>query len=283
MQNRMVVRIDGGLGNQMSQYAFYTKIKHRYQNAKIFADFSSYRNNPIHNGFELFKIFNIDSSKLPQAGIVDLQMSRRKFLGGRIIMQRYLSGYPEDELLYTLPNTKNYYFHGAWHSFDYAEIMMELWSDFTFKGSLSGENQFIKKLMDDSNSVSIHVRRGDYIKEGLDIVGKDYYRSAVQLVQKKCNSMDLEYFIFSDDKEYILSYFDFIPKERLHIVTGNTGETSYIDMQLMSSCKHNILANSTFSYWAAMLNPNSEKIVIKPFMQTAERESWHNEGWIRLK
>ena len=283
MRNRMVVRIDGGLGNQMSQYAFYTKIKRHYPNVNVYADYSTYKKNPVHNGFELIKIFDINSSKLPQASFLDIQMSRQEILGGKIIMQQYASGYPEDEQLYALTDNRSYYFHGTWHSFDYSEVMTELRRDFTFKKGLSEKNQSIKALMDATQSVSIHVRRGDYIKEGLDIIGKDYYFNAIQLVQNKCKETKLDYFIFSDDKEYIHSFFDFIPENQLHIVAGNTGKDSYLDMQLMSSCKHNIIANSTFSYWAAMLNPNIDKIVVKPFMQTAERESWNNEGWFRLK
>ncbi len=278
-----IVRFDGGLGNQMSQYAFMTKLKLNYPNVKIKADYSAYKHQKIHNGFELMRVFNILESDLPQASFFEILKTKAKLLGGKIIYQKYESGYAEDFSLYKLPYNRNYYFHGAWHSNDYTDLLADLRVAFSFKTELSPENKELQNTMMNSNSVSIHVRRGDYLKEGLAIISKDYYKNAVNTIRERLSHQVLDYFIFSDDKEFVRSYFDFLPAERVHIVDGNSGEYAYIDMQLMSCCKHNILANSTFSYWAALLNNYSEKIVIKPFMQTSERESWENEGWIRLK
>lgn len=279
----IIVRIDGGLGNQMSQFAFMCKLKKYYPNTRIKADYSAYKHQKIHNGFELTRIFNITDEDLPQASFFEIIKSKNNLLGGNIVYQKYESGYAEDLSVYHLSENRNYYFHGTWHSYDYSEILDELRTFFKFKNQLTSNNKAMENAMRSTNSVSIHVRRGDYIKEGLAIISKDYYRKAVKIIQERREGEELEYFIFSDDKEFVKKYFDFLPAERLHFVEGNFGEKSYIDMQLMSCCKYNILANSTFSYWAALLNDNSEKIVIKPFMQTPERESWVNEGWIRLK
>lgn len=279
-----VVRMEGGLGNQMSQYAFYKKLQHCYGNAvRLKADYSVYKTASIHNGFELMNLFDINPRKLPQASRWELLLATKPLLRGETVYQTYASGYPEDLSLYHLPTDHNRYFYGTWHSNDYSDILEELRQDFRFVKPLSAENLDIQKRILQSQSVSIHVRRGGYLTEGLNILTKEYYRKAVELVSEKCEGQKLRFFVFSDDKEFVRDYFDFIPREQLCIISGNTGVDSYVDMQLMSCCKHNILANSTFSYWAALLNTNGDKIVIKPYMQTRERESWENAGWIRLR
>lgn len=279
-----VIRIDGGLGNQMSQYAFYKKMMKHYNGRDVSfkVDYSTYKKTSIHNGFELFDIFNINETKAPQATKLELIKARNSLLGGKIYYQNYESGYPEQLQLYSIDDHNDYYFHGTWHSYDYREIMDELKKDFMFVKPLSEKNRKVLAEIREKEAVSIHVRRGDYVKEGLDILSKDYYRKAVDIVSERISAENRKFYIFSDDKQFVSDYFGFIPADELEIVEGNTGENAYVDMQLMSECKHNIIANSTFSYWAAMLNDNPDKIVIKPFMQTKERESWNNEGWIRL-
>lgn len=281
----IIVRFDGGLGNQMSQYAFMSKLKLYYPSTEIKADYSGYKQQKIHNGFELMKVFNFTENDLPQASFFEILRAKGKifFEGGKIIYQKYESGYPEDLSLYELPNNYNYYFNGTWHSNDYTDLLKNLREAFSFKIPLSLENQALKNDMINSNSVSIHVRRGDYVKEGLAIISKDYYKNAVNIIRERLLNQELDYYIFSDDKDFVKSYFDFLPAKNVHFVEGNSGKDSFVDMQLMSCCKHNIIANSTFSYWGAMLNSNLDKICIKPFMQTNERESWENEGWLRLR
>ena len=177
-----IVRIDGGLGNQMSQYAFMTKLKLKYPNTEIKVDYSAYKNQKIHNGFELMRVFNILESDLPQASSFEILRTKAKLLGGKVIYQKYESGYAEDFSLYQLPDNRNYYFHGAWHSNDYTDLLDDLRVAFSFKNKLSLENQELQDAIVNSNSVSIHVRRGDYIKEGLAIISKDYYKNAVNVI-----------------------------------------------------------------------------------------------------
>ena len=110
--------------------------------------------------------------------------------------------------------------------------------------------------------MSIHVRRGDYLEWGIDLVPDVFYRNAMKFIQEKKRNAELHFFVFTDDAEYVReNYYDI---KNLYVVEGNTGKESYRDMQLMSLCKHNIIANSTFSFWGAYLNRNMSKIVIAP-------------------
>lgn len=113
-------------------------------------------------------------------------------------------------------------------------------------------------------SVSIHVRRGDYLDaENAAMFGgictESYYKAAVSRIEEKCPGA--HFYIFSDDAAYAKANYQ---GERYTVVDWNTGENSLYDIQLMSSCKHNICANSTFSFWGARLNPNPDKIMIRP-------------------
>lgn len=124
--------------------------------------------------------------------------------------------------------------------------------------------------MEKTNSVFIHVRRGDYLKDrNIDIFGnvctKDYYEKAFAEIESKIE--DPQYFIFSNDIEWIEANFN-IPNA--HIVSWNQGADSYLDLYLMCHCKNAIIANSTFSYWGAYL-VTDKNVVVYP-------KKWYNSG-----
>jgi len=115
----------------------------------------------------------------------------------------------------------------------------------------------IKSNYEDINQyVSIHVRRGDYLNfpEHHPQQTAEYYKSAVELI-----GIDKTYIIFSDDVDGCKSLFDFIPNKFFY----NSG-TDWLDMYIMSMCKHNIICNSSFSWWGAYLNETPNKIVVAP-------------------
>lgn len=119
---------------------------------------------------------------------------------------------------------------------------------------MSEKNQSLLKDIQNSNSVGVHIRRGDYMtKQNLVIFGnictQKYYHDAIRIITEKVN--DAVFYVFSDDISWVQTHLD-IPNAVY--VNWNTGESSIYDMYLMSSCKYNIIANSTFSYWAARLN-----------------------------
>ena len=152
---------------------------------------------------------------------------------------------------------------------DIKDILRE---EFTFKNSQSGENMALSKELASCNSVSVHVRRGDYADPKqtgnlYPVYGREYYEKAVNVIQR-CVA-EPKFYIFSDDADWVIKNFDFIPNST--IVSHNPIDKGYEDLRLMSQCKHNIIANSTFSWWGAWLNNNPEKKVITP-------KVWRNDS-----
>lgn len=277
-----VVKISSGLGNQMSQYAFGQMLKHLYPEAEVRYHIACEKN--IHNGYELARIFpdieieEANAKELGSFGIFDgwrrLSKVGRFIMRRRYIRQAYTTCYPVDERVWKLDIKQNYYFQGTWHNYEYNEILPKLRVLFRFDIP-TDENilNWVEKI-EGCNSVSIHIRRGDFVKMGYAICSGEYYKRSIEMIEAK--TANPFYFIFSDDTEYARELFSGIQNKE--IVSGNTGEKSYLDMYLMSICKHNIMANSTFSYWPALLNKNSDKIIIRPKMQTPDREAWEAIG-----
>lgn len=268
---QIIVYFDGGLGNQMSQYAMYKLLSYLYPNRRILANIDIFKGHRIHNGFELLTVFPHTHLKMETR--FDSLIARRN--NTEEVVQTYQSGYPIDERLYRLEK-KTYRIKGTWHNFDYSCIMPELRKDFQFR-KLPTDMVKIREEIMSTNSVSIHVRKGDYTQLGLDILSIDWYKKAIDIIKQRIDNA--VFFVFSD--ENIQSFFKDVDGD-FRFIAGNSGKRAYIDMQLMSMCKHNIIANSTFSYWAAILNTNPDKIVIRPYMHTQTRKTWSVDNWILL-
>lgn len=138
------------------------------------------------------------------------------------------------------------------------------------------------------NSVSVHIRRGDYVTKSrynktYAHCTVKYYENAVDYIAKKFPNPHI--YIFSDDTDWIKENIKF-PYETEY-VTHNIGQNSFEDIRLMSNCKHNVIANSTFSWWGAWLNQNSEKIVVCPdvWFQDSRivQTDIYPKEWIRIK
>lgn len=142
-------------------------------------------------------------------------------------------------------------------------ISKQLRIDFTFKAPLKGKNDEIRTVIEQNTSVSIHIRRGDYSNSNsnLPILDISYYKKAIEHIASQVNKP--YFFIFSDGIDWVKENLD-LSKFNHQFIDWNKNENSYIDMQLMSMCKHNIIANSSFSWWAAWLNANPNKLVIAP-------------------
>ena len=121
--------------------------------------------------------------------------------------------------------------------------------------------------MDNHQCLSIHIRRGDYLNENgrYDTYSLDYYHQGLQYIEQRVGSC-IPY-IFSDDIDWCRTH---LPLENAVYVDWNHGSDSWQDMYLMSRCHHNIIANSTFSWWGAWLNPHADKIVVAPIQWTAD-------------
>jgi len=264
----------GGLGNQMFEYALVLALRNRGFHIQI--DTSYYDFFQMHNGYELERVFGIKECLISKQGFHMYWLrTLHKF--------RPRCFYKVDELHYdesVLNNSKGYLF-GYWQDERYFYDIKEQVRDiFSFK-IIDDENIKISQRMQLCNSVSLHIRRGDYASFGMTIINEDYYEKAVKIINSKVVSPT--YYIFSDDIDASKDMADKLGIQ-YEIIDLNRKENSYKDMFLMSQCKHNIIANSSFSWWGAWLNNNVEKMVIAPRIWDAKKLDFHPQcdSWILL-
>jgi hypothetical protein len=282
----IIVKVLGGLGNQMFQYAFYKSLKSSEDKLLDIRDFNDYK---LHNGFELDKIFELKSINYAEVKDIEKLFDCKRDIFSRIkrkIMGRKRTHIIEPYLHFDEKylNMKNVYLDGYWQSEKYFKKSEKIIrKEFIFSRIIEEQNIEILKEIEKTNSISIHIRRGDYLNHTLysDICSIEYYERAINYI--KTNVENPVFFIFSNDIDWCKESFYF---EESYFIDWNLGEKSFRDMQLMSSCKNNIIANSSFSWWGAWLNENPNKIIIAP-------NKWVNdgrvniddivpEGWIRL-
>lgn len=270
----IISHIIGGLGNQMFQYAAGRALS-LARGVPLYLDTQDFEGYTLHNGFELHRIFDIDSRVADRRDVRQV-LGWRAFdpLRKKLFHQRFLSlrgsSLFVDSLLnqrYDLADMPDVcYLMGNWQSERYfAEVADAIRADFSFNTSLVGRNAELAELIGGVTAVSLHVRRGDIAANPASLAvhglcSLEYYRSAIECVTAKVTKP--EFVIFSDDMAWV--------RENLqvdypcHYVDHNVGLESYNDMRLMSLCHHHIIANSTFSWWGAWLNPRVNKIVIAP-------------------
>ncbi|MEK0290647.1 alpha-1,2-fucosyltransferase [Caldifermentibacillus hisashii] len=260
-----IIRVSGGIGNQMFQYALYLAFKIKGKDVKL--DLSFYNTNSIHNNYELEKVFGIKAdiatkrevNTLAYYGDSKIVKIKKRILGLK------KTHYIEKKFEYN-PNIFNmdgFYLQGYWQSYKYfMEYKKEVLEQFKFPKLKDEKNFDIAKKIRESNSVSIHVRRGDYVNHPLyeGICDLNYYKEAIRRIQK-IKGNNLTYFIFSNDINWARNNL-ILPDS--YYIDWNTNEDSFIDMQLMAMCKANIIANSTFSWWAAYMNSHKNNVVICP-------------------
>ena len=276
----VIMHFSGGLGNQMFEYALYCTLQQAGANPKI--DLSHYGKQKTHNGYELERIFNIKanySNKTERLFLKNYGKLKSK-LWGKPYKER-----PGDQYIFNnnIPKFKNGFLKGYWQSENYFTGTAELVKQsFAFQHPNDERNLAALQKINSLQSVSIHIRRGDYLIDGRNcVLNSGYWQTAIAYIKKQFPHA--VFFVFSDDIHWT--------KETLQIngaefVDWNKAENSYWDMFLMSKCKHNIIANSSFSWWAAWLNDNKSKLVLTP-------QNWmpHFSGsrdlipktWIKIK
>jgi len=268
----IIVKLQGGLGNQMFQYALWRSLHARGTDAKV--DLRPFRRCAFHNGYELDRVFNVKPPTASEVecrnmcndryttlarvakklGWVDAPKNSKHFCQLKQPACSSFSYLPE---VWSLRDT---YLDGFWQNTKYFDTVRSyLVSDFAFNEKLDYENASMLAEIDCCESVSIHIRRGDYVGTGWDQCGMDFYARALKEVRRRKENLKL--FMFSDDVTWCRNNLQF---PGATYVEGNGGVRSHIDMLLMSRCKHNIVANSTFSWWAAWLNSYTNKIVVLP-------------------
>ncbi len=291
--------INGGLGNQMFQYALGRKLSLKRQTV-FKLDILWFH--PDLDG-TAFRNYELRHFTIPIASATALEIEKVKEpfsnFAFKHIFSRFNARLPyykrrlvEEKHFHFDPNmlnaSGNAYLRGYWQSEKYfADIRETLLKDFTFKNGLKEKNLEMSQLINQSESVSLHIRRADYVRDKevnriLGICPPEYYERAIQHIAG--NTKNPVFFVFSDDIEWCRKNLKL--QQETHFVDYNTGDASYRDMQLMSLCRHNIIANSSFSWWGAWLNNNPEKIVIAParwFNDSTKNDTdLSPEKWLRM-
>lgn len=291
----IITNLIGGLGNQMFQYAAGLALSLELGTSlAISVDmFESY---DLHHGFELERVFGIATPQADPAslrrliGLRSSPLARRVlakvpaldfFCGQHFLAERYNT---TTDQFFSMPSDT--YLHGYWQS----DRFFGRHSDRVREALVFAEapdklNKEVLAQIADGPSVSVHVRRGDYLNaKNAAIYNKctpEYFLSSMALMQKRFGA--LKFFVFSDDPSWTANFFDRKGFD-FNIVAHNRGVASYNDMRLMSACDHHIIANSTFSWWGAWLNPKPNKLVIAPHEWIAGVPSSRivPETWITL-
>ena len=297
-----VIIISGGLGNQMFQYAFYLAKKQHNQNSSkiVINDFSARRS---HNGYELDQLFGIQATSgfflQNTIRIIRKLLIFREKKGLRILCNILLWITKIKVNIITEQNPwvfnsesfslqKGFCLHfGLWQTEKYfLPIRDKILSAFSFdQTKVSQKTSEVLALIKNNNSISIHIRRGDYLwkenqKKYENICTPNYYSAAMSKIENQIESP--VFFVFSDDVNWV--------KENMQIpnsvyIDWNSNEDSWQDMFLMSQCKHNIIANSTFSWCGAWLNQSPQKIVIAPshFLNAIQTPDLIPDQWITIE
>jgi hypothetical protein len=273
----------GGLGNQMFQYAAALALALRYE-AEVRIDTRSYKRHRSRR-YELH-VFPIRCSLVTPDELFRFGLgpkgkwrSHHRYRNWKVYNERY---FHFDPAIHELKPPV--YLSGYWQTERYFRDMAEvLRRDFTPVEPLDSQNALIDVKIAAVNAVSVHVRRGDYVtNKKFQICSLDYYRRAAAFI---CERVDApHFFVFSDDPEWTTKHLRLDPA--ITHVTANSSAHGFRDLRLMARCGHHIIANSSFSWWGAWLNPSPDKIVVAP-------KRWFNEaqydtrdllpkGWIRM-
>ncbi len=263
-----IVKFNGGIGNQLFQYSFYKYCKDK--EITIYADTTAYKKTKIHGGFLLNEV-------LPRNTLIEVAENVDQYYQNFNFFQRaynkvfhhvgnhYYENYFKDwrDIIPFLQFKPDCYLEGWWQ---YLEIAMWARPDITrekckIENCLKPSEMYFLDKIRSSESVSVHIRRGDYLLHNNlygNICTEAYYDVAIRELMAQLNSAT--FFIFSDDEEFCRKKF---VGERFIVIPSANSERAYIDMLLMSECKHHIVANSSFSWWGTMLAENYG-IVIMP-------------------
>ncbi len=257
-----IVKIMGGLGNQIFQYNFALYLRAMFPQSKIFINTEYYKKDSIHGGYLLrqkdFPIFNKFDSK------------KYKIVRDKDFDEAFATGFSPDQ---------NIIFEGYWQNTKFLGQHTPKVENL-FKIKLSAKNkEYLKKITECENSVSVHIRCGDYNNNYMhgNIATRAYFQNAIAKIRSEVKNPI--FFVFSNDIAWCGDNIDFGQKEVVFVTGNNKGMGVFYDIFLMSCCRHNIISNSSFSYLAQLFNRNTDKIVITPqyWVNEPEMSAFENE------
>ncbi|SCY90375.1 alpha-1,2-fucosyltransferase [Desulfoluna spongiiphila] len=293
--SKLIVRIKGGLGNQLFCYAAARRLALVNDAELIIDDVSGFaRDSQYRRQYALDK-FNISARKAtPAERLEPLERYRRALWKMRckrkpFVQRSYLEqvGIDFDERLLDVKVSNKLYLDGLWQSENYFKDMEQvIRDDLQIEVPQDAANLRIAAEIKNNLSVSLHVRWFDSCNvAGSHNASTEYYRQAIELMESRFESP--RYFVFSDNIEAAREKLD-LPMNRVRFVSHNDGdENAYADLWLISQCRHFVTANSTFSWWGAWLGGELDKIVVTPGLNVDGKAAWGFRGlippgWISL-
>lgn len=304
----VIVKIQSGLGNQLFQYAFGKHLSILNKTPlKLDVSYFSSQAEPDLNRKMGLEHFNIQASIASRYEIAQVKHASVLQRWGIVNKNYYIkqlgfgdsvTNYPAHPHYIVKPGFFSYdtdivkvykshiYLDGFWQAFNYVEPVKDILSkELAFKHPLKTEQAGVMQQIRESQSVAIHIRRTDYINTTYGSnyyisLSLEYYTQAIEIIRSKMD--DPVFFVFSDDITWCKNHLN------LHVpVTFVENSVDDIeDLKLMSACKHQITANSSFSWWGAWLNGNRDKIVVAPEkwfkLPKAGTEDLLPEDWIKV-
>ena len=281
----IIVKVWGGIGNQLFQYVFGQYLKYRY-NQDVRYDDNSY--------ISTDKLRKSELGALAGNIVYDNSCSFSKYQGVKNRLLRFAfqlnpkNHYIEEGM--TVPNEykpdHTYFFQGYWQDYSYYEWLVKNVPGFSISSDMIPDevNEYFESIKSVEESVSIHVRRGDYflpqnIKK-YGVCDEAYFNTAVELLEKEQTPQ--KYFVFSDDLDWVMKNLQ-LPLEKT-VFVQNYDVAQFLYIELMSLCRHHIISNSSFSWWGAVLNAKEGAYVVCPARWTLDSDKTIAlSNWLKIK
>ena len=287
----IIVKLNGGLGNQMFQYALGRKMS--LKNRDVFKlDTSLFtEKNTRHYALGGFNIIenianknDIRRVKLPYGPISAISIAFKKK-----VFRKFNIGFDQS----MTEKKRDLYLDGFWQSEKYFDdIASVIREDFRLRSKMSHSAEIVlDSILKESVPVSVHIRRGDYASDSKTnryhgVLSPEYYKKAFAALSDRLPENDarkIHFFVFSDDVNWVKNNVSF-PYPATFI--SNPSISAHEEMTLMSKCAYHIVANSSFSWWGAWLNSNPKKVVIAPKKWFNTRPSTYKDivpnSWIKI-
>lgn len=281
-----IVNLIGGLGNQMFQYALYLSLRQRFPHDEVRIATGAFRGYGLHGGFEVERVFRL--SPTPRASWRDLlriawpYVHHRLWQVGRRVLPRRATMLTEPLSQAFVPKVLTQpgpmFYDGYWQDERYfLDAVDAVRGAFTFPPFTDDRDIALEHTLrsadgsaDGPFTASIHVRRGDYLDSPLyrGLCDVDYYSRAISALNSRLGESGRRvgrFLVFTNDPAWTAAHIlPLLEGCEAQLIDWHSGSESYRDMQLMAACHHHIIANSSFSWWGAWLNPRPDRIVVGP-------------------
>ena len=287
-----IVKVLGGLGNQMFQFALYKALQKQHPEERVLLDLHCFNGYHKHRGFEIDSVFGVTYEKATLKEVASLAYPYPNYqcwrIGSRILpvrktMLKEEPNFTLEPSALSLPDST--YYDGYWQHEEYFKhIREELLSTYAFPAFDNERNQTTAQLAASTNSCSIHIRRGDYLADPLrkGTTNGNYVIAAIKKMQQEVKPE--KWLVFSDDIDWCQQHLaSTLDATNTIYIDWNTGANSIHDMHLMALCRHHIIANSSFSWWGAWLS-QQDGVTIAPanWMNLENVCSPVPDNWIKI-